>query len=328
MFVVNEKSWAEHEASGIAAINDPKQKNHTAKNAEAMTQAAITEVAGIRRGDIVFFYVMATKKILGVYETTTTAFYDTNPLSSTARIINNNFPFRVGFRKIIDFPNPISIDDLWASKDEGKIWTIQQNRGDAVGVHACTNFSRKEGEAIVRMFKENNVNYKQVKMPNNIINGHRPLPISIDNNNGVFKFERSLQSFLLEDFADNKHQDLFGEYDNFLVNVPTSARKEIDILLLRHDELGVVSYQILELQKERLDMEHINRLILYEQWIRRTREKGNPRNVYSVAIASDFKPEVVEYVKKRPQYNEKIIRLIRYSYAAPNTIKLDEVTPW
>ena len=326
MFTVSEDSWKEHEEAGIAAINDPAEINPNAKNKEAMRQGALTEVSGIRKGDIIFFYMMGKKKILGVYEATTNAFYDVNPLLPTAREIKNKFPFRVGFRKIINFPNPISIDDLWASKEEGKIWTIQQSRGDAVGVHACVNFSKEEGEAIIRMFKETNIKYnlvntrpKKIKIKNNI-------PISLINNQGILKFEKSLQSQLLEDFAKKKHQEFFGEYDDFLVNVPTSARKEIDLMLLSHDKLGIVSYQIIELQNNTFDMEHVNRLILYEQWIKQTKEKGNPRKVYSIAIAANFKQEVIDYVKRRPEYNEKIIRLIKYKYdSVKKKIVLQEI---
>lgn len=56
---------------------------------------------------------------------------------------NLPFSFRLKFKCINNYVNPIHIDEIWALRDKGKIWTIQQSRGDAVGVHACIGISKK-----------------------------------------------------------------------------------------------------------------------------------------------------------------------------------------
>lgn len=318
IFIVNDDTWEEHKKVGIAAINDPLTTHPKNKNANAARQSAIAELSGIRPGDILFFNRMASEKhppeLLGIFEATSKPYFDPNPLFPGAKHVNKKLPFRVEFKPICNFSNPVNIDEIWALKDKGKIWTLQQSRGDAVGVHACVGITRIESKFIERLLKANNiVEGPKIVQPTTQKN-KLPLPIDFKmDKEGMLHYEAVLKAILLEDFADGKHKEIFGEYDDFIPYVPTGARKEIDILLLKYNGDDILWYQILEVKHDKFTMRELQKLITYEKWIIRNRAE-NPLQVYPVAIAWEFNKDVVDFVRRRGDYKERPIRIIRYHF--------------
>ena len=55
IFIVNDDTWEEHNKVGIAGINDPLITHPNNRNANAARQSAISEISGIRPGDIIYF---------------------------------------------------------------------------------------------------------------------------------------------------------------------------------------------------------------------------------------------------------------------------------
>ncbi|GAH88920.1 unnamed protein product, partial [marine sediment metagenome] len=122
-----------------------------------------------------------------------------------------------------------------------------------------------------------------------------------------------LETLVLEDFADGKHKEIFGDYNEFIPYVPTGARKEIDILLLKYDNDEIIWYQILELKPSTFTMKELQRLIDYEKWFIEAKAKS-PIQVHPVGIATKFNEEVIDFVNGREKYRERPIRLIKYSF--------------
>jgi hypothetical protein len=330
IFIVNDETWEEHKKVGIAAINDPLTTHPTNKNANAARQSAITEISGIRPWDILFFNRMVSEKhppeLLGIFEATSKSYFDPNLLFPDAKYVNEKLPFRVEFKCVHNFPNPINIDEIWALKDKGKIWTLQQSRGDAVGVHACVGITRIEAKSIERLFKANNIIEDPKVVLQSTQKNKNPLPIDFKTDKeGMLHYEAVLKAILLEDFADGKHKEIFGEYEDFIPYVPTGARKEMDILLLRYNGDEVLWYQVLELKHDQFTMRELQKLIDYEKWLIRNRAE-NPLQVYPVAVAWEFNKEVMDFVRRRYDYKERVIRMIKYRFDKNmKSIKLDEV---
>lgn len=329
IFIVNDNTWEEHNRVGIAAINDPLTTHPKNKNANAARQSAIAEISGIRPGDILFFNRMASEKhppeILGVFEATSKPYFDPNPLFQGARHVNETLPFRITFRCLHNFTNSVNIEEIWALRDQGRIWTVQQSRGDAVGVHACVGITKIEAKLIERLLKINNIiEGARINYQIPVIN-KKLLPVDFQTDKeGMLHYEAVLKSLLLEDFADGKHREIFGNYDDFIPYVPTGARKEIDILLLRYNGDDILWYQILELKHDKFTMQELQKLITYEKWIIRNRAE-NPLQVYPVAVASQFNEKVINFVKRREDYKERSIRLIKYHFdKKTKSIKLEE----
>ena len=56
VFTVSEESWREHSQTGIAAINDPYASSQSPQ-IYATRQKVMTELAGIRPGDRLYYYI-------------------------------------------------------------------------------------------------------------------------------------------------------------------------------------------------------------------------------------------------------------------------------
>lgn len=325
IFIVNDETWGEHNKVGIAAINDPLTTHPDNRNANAARQSAISEISGIRPGDIIYFNRMVSKnhppELIGIFKVTSEPYFDPNLLYPSAIYVNQRLPFRVEFECLHHFKKSINIDELWMLKDKGIIWTLQQSRGDAVGVHACVGITKIEAKHIENLLIANNltedepINFSEERQQVGLTNiNSQGLPIDLNEDKyGQLHYEAALETLLLEDFADGKHKEIFGDYNEFIPYVPTGARKEIDILLLKYDNNEIIWYQILELKPSTFTMKELQRLIDYEKWFIETKAKS-PIQVHPVGIATKFNEEVIDFVNGREKYRERPIRLIKYSF--------------
>jgi hypothetical protein len=148
MFFVRDETWLEHDRVGIAGINDPGKGSVRRNN-------ALAEVAGIRRGDRIFFKVGKSEEhpglIRGLYEAQGSAYFDPSPLFKGAKAVGKNLPFRIEFRCVKRYEHPVAVEYMWLSKERGDIWTIQQSRGDVLGRHACQSISQEEADLLGRV---------------------------------------------------------------------------------------------------------------------------------------------------------------------------------
>lgn len=345
MLTVSEKTWPEHLKAGIAAINEAmvKQDKKKYKKGEiiiGIRQAIMAEFSGIRTGDKIFFYMRGSKDILGLYEATTEPFFDKKLLFKGSKEINEEFPFRVGFKQIINFKNNINQEDIWEARDKGKIWTRQQSRGDAIGKHACVVLTKEEGVYIVHLFRERNLNedFKLIKVPKPP-KKRRELPIDLRMDEIkkekviCIHYEDAFKTLLIKELCEGKHKDIFGGFDDVLQNVPTSSGKEIDILLIKYDRFGIVRYIILELKAGKFflnkkNQENMRQLVDYGDWLIKVRENANTNNVHLFAVASCFEQKITDYVKLKKENDEKGIKLIKYQFnQKKNQITLQDVSP-
>lgn len=329
MFTVTSNTWREHFRAGVAGVNDPASSGETPQ-AHATRQKVMTEVAGIRTGDRLFFYVQGTKEILGGFRATSAPFFDPEPAFPGAVYVGARFPFRVAFRQAVHYPRPIHVNEIWASRDSGQIWTMQQARGDAVGRHACWPLTRREGNLLEQMLQELNVVTHDPQATPPLPFERQPLPIDIRLAGIQFprlNYEATLQSLILEGLAESEWQGIFGEFDDFLPFVSTSEAKEIDIVLLKHTPTSeVLWYQLLELKADRYQHEDLLQLLAYETWLTSSQAQGNPRAVHMVAIANRFDEDVLAQVTARQRLRQKPVRLVKYAYdQTSNQLNLTEL---
>ncbi len=329
VFTVDINTWSEHRQAGVAGINDPVFSSNTAQSL-ATRQKVLSEVAGIRPGDRIFFYIQREKHVVGVYQAISQPFFDQSPVFPSAAHVNARFPFRVAFAPVIEYPRPVHVNEIWAGRDAGQIWTMQQARGDAVGRHACWCLSKSEGDLLDRMLQELNIVPLALQPPAPPPSNRPALPIDyrmIGTRNPCLRYEATVQSLILEGLADGEWRDLFGEYDDFMQFVPTSEGTEIDVVLLRHDSFGkVIWYQILELKKDRYQYDHLLQLLSYETWLTSSQAEGNPRSVHMAAIANRFDQDVRDQVEERRRLMQKPVRLIEYDFdSTTNKLQLTQI---
>jgi hypothetical protein len=247
VFFVSDETWLEHNRVGIAAINDPGLGD--GPQANSARQKAIAEIAGIRPGDRIFFRLGRSPQhptqILGLFEATSEPYFDANLLFPGAVEVGQRLALRVEFKSSTNYPNPVDIEHLWLSKERGSLWTIQQARGDVIGRHACVSITTEEAELIIRLLEANNptsspqINYERKRRAVGLNNINKlPLPVDLTENSrprnptpGRLHYEASLESVLMNELADGRHRDVFGEFTEFIPFVSTGAQTELDVLL-------------------------------------------------------------------------------------------------
>lgn len=325
LFTVDERSWNEHKTTGIAAINDPGHIP-TNRQGNAQRQSAMCELVGIKEGDLLFFYLQQKKHIMGLYEATSKPFYDTNQLVGGG-FIDNRFPFRVEFKQKINFQNNLDMEEIWRIKDKANFWSIQQQRGDVVGRHACMSLTKKDGDQILKMLYQKNPvlgNPVRIRISRH---SNSDLPFDFRNQGNRLHYEAVLQAILIKDIRKGKHKNIFGDYKYVVNFMPTSYQTEIDILLTNYTDTNeVVWYQIVELKKDQFTKRELDTLMLYENWVINALADNNSRLVHSIGVANDFSDEVIEYIRNRMIYGGKKIRLVQYTYNnTRNSITLRQV---
>ena len=316
MFTVTETSWAEHVATWTAAINDPVAFAPEGRQSNAQRQAAIAEISGIRSGDRLFFYMQRDKQVLGGYEATTRPFFAASSLVPGG-FIDYRFPFRVGFRKVRSYANPLHIDAIWASRDAGAIWTIQQSRGDVVGRHACTSLAKPEGDLLTRMLEE--LNPRATDAGDGRVEPAGALaPLPLDTRTspaGRIHYENSMKAMVLDRLGEGAYRDVLGDYDDFLTGVPTSAGGELDLLLLKYDGTGgILWYEVVEMKADRFGPIELGQLLNYETWLTGSQAAGNPRCVHMVALAHRFESSITSYLEVRRELGQKPVTMVQYGF--------------
>ncbi|MEM3393898.1 MAG: EVE domain-containing protein [Candidatus Methanomethylicia archaeon] len=323
IFIVDDNTWPEHLRAGIAAINKPPKI--------AGQQSAIAEIIGVKPGDLLFFNLRVSEihppQIIGLYEVTTYPYYDESPISPEAKFVGvvdkYRNPYRVGFKQVVNFSKPLDMDQIWLLKDKGLIWSIQQSRGNAIGVHACISITVPEGKIISKMLKAlNPIEEQPIRVPDPP-STRTPLPINLStDHDGSLHYESALDALLIKGLSEGEFKNILGDYDDFIPFFLTPARYEIDVLLLKYDGDDILWYGIIETKAKQFTGKEIIRLINYENWFVRTKVIS-PIQVHSIALAYDHK-EIIEYARKKKDYDNRGVKLVQYRFDE-NGLSLSEV---
>ncbi len=227
----------------------------------------------------------------------------------------------------------MNLDQLWGLKEQGKIWTIQQSRGDVLGRHACNSIATDEAREITKILMANNPiissNKKYEKTRTDVGLKRirkKKLPLDLlESAQGRLHYEASAQALILEGLADGKYKDIFGDYDEFIPFVSTGAQTEIDLLLLKNFEGDIVWFQVVELKGSTFSMAELQRLIDYEKWIIQTRAQS-PLQVHPIGVGANFSEDVKSFVRERTRYRDRAIRLLEYTFSPKSrSIELQNV---
>ena len=73
------------------------------------------------------------------------------------------------------------------------------------------------------------------------------------------------------------------------------------------------------------DSKALTQLIDYESWFLQKKVFGDLNMVRTTAIAKEYSDEVVDYVRKRSQFEGKPIKLLEYTVAQNNVLQLNQI---
>ncbi len=312
IFVLDETNYKICIKKGLVGLPEAKTDS---RNQKSINDALISRLAIIKDRDYVLFYITGLKELRGIWKAEGAAFYD-----QTTVWEDKIYPFRFRLSSTeFSFERPLGLHDIYDLQNMGKIWTFALKR--ASGTNAM--FSISDGEFQILLQEYLKINPFTIRK--NII--MEPYPVKAANlwkqlhrtNDSRPCYEATLMAILLHDFVNGRHQDIFGNYTDYLSYVPTNLDTEMDILLMfgnPHNPLQIMSYDVIEVKLDRFDGNALHQLIGYESWFAQKKVQGDLNMVRTTAIAARFDVDVVDYVQKRKQYEGKEIKLLKYQVNA------------
>lgn len=295
------------------------------KNKHATNEALLSRMAIVKEGDYVLFYVTGIKELRGIWRAIGQPFYDITPVWK-----DKLYPFRFRLESTeYSFEKPLRLNDIFDLRNSGKIWTFALNR--ASGTNAMFSISNTEFDILLQEYLKTN----PFTINRNVI--MEPYPVKPANlfeqihriDNGLLpRYEASLMAMLLGSFVKGQFQEMFGNYSDYLSYIPTNLGTEIDILLFFNNPQNTyqtMSYDIIEVKLDRFDGKALRQLIGYESWFIHKKVQGDMNMVRVSAIAKRFDADVVEYVQKRKQYEDKEIKLCQYDISSSGDLVLRSI---
>lgn len=293
MFVVNSETIEKTKKDNIVSVISPNfQKRWVQTLSDIMADMLQVEI-----GDYIFLWETSKKgkksRIHGVYRAISKPYYE-----CTSK--NDNAPFKIKVEKAYDFKEPIyEYDVLNNPYIKNEMWTII---GKKVGgkPRGTSPLSSNEIKTLITLLIDKNEEYKFYDYnPNNIIaitnslninyknsgKSDNPKSLKTLNPNDVnfFKdknvlYEKVLEAILNQEIL-NKNSNLFLKlginldkvvwYSNYL---PYSIEQsEMDYVIFQSDDgMCINKIFVIELQKNKVDKDHIQRCLIYSKWINET----------------------------------------------------------
>ncbi len=308
IFTVSEENYKICIDRGLVAIPEAKE----GPRHDNVMDGLLSRLYAIKENDYVLMYNIGSKKLKGVWQVEGVPFYDESPVWQ-----DRIYPFRCKIRcSEYNFTNSLDLDDINDLRNAGRIWTWALQR--ATGTNSVFSISNSEFKILFIEFVKKNpfIFQKQfipAPYPFHSKNLHEHLHF-IDNEP---KYEFTIMALLNDAFAREQYKDIFGNYSDFLCYVPTNLGKEMDVMLMFSNPIDpsqVISYDILEVKRSVFDLAALKQLVGYESWFLQKKVAGDLNMVRSTAIAKHFSDEVIDYVRKRQEIENKPIKLLEYSY--------------
>lgn len=308
IFTVSEENYKICIDRGLVAIPEAKEGSRH----DNVMDGLLSRLYAIKENDYVLMYNIGSKKLKGVWQVEGVPFYDESPVWQ-----DRIYPFRCKIRcSEYNFTNSLDLDDINDLRNAGRIWTWALQR--ATGTNSIFSISNSEFKILFIEFVKKNpfIFQKQfipAPYPFHSKNLHEHLHF-IDNEP---KYEFTIMALLNDAFAREQYKDIFGNYSDFLCYVPTNLGKEMDVMLMFSNPIDpsqVISYDIIEVKRSVFDLAALKQLVGYESWFLQKKVAGDLNMVRSTAIAKHFSDEVIDYVRKRQEIENKPIKLLEYSY--------------
>ena len=308
IFTVSEENYKICIDRGLVAIPEAKE----GPRHDNVMDGLLSRLYAIKENDYVLMYNIGSKKLKGVWQVEGVPFYDESPVWQ-----DRIYPFRCKIRcSEYNFTNSLDLDDINDLRNAGRIWTWALQR--ATGTNSVFSISNSEFRILFIEFVKKNpfIFQKQfipAPYPFHSKNLHEHLHF-IDNEP---KYEFTIMALLNDAFAREQYKDIFGNYSDFLCYVPTNLGKEMDVMLMFSNPIDpsqVISYDIIEVKRSVFDLAALKQLVGYESWFLQKKVAGDLNMVRSTAIAKHFSDEVIDYVRKRQEIENKPIKLLEYSY--------------
>jgi hypothetical protein len=268
----------------------------------------------------------------GVYEIRGRPFFDPTPLQNPEGTLPSNFAIRVPIKAKCWFANPVSEHQIFNDPRLFQIlWNPRYKKVLGRG-RSASPLTPQEAEILLQVLWQHNhqpsVSPEQLPYPNeqvmleNVISVnlsqttdevHHPDLISMENlllnqipyatPDGSVTCEKVLEGWLSENIDANTPTlvSIFGPADHiqwFGNYLPYSIQMEnMDFAVIHSDPSSdaVIRITIVELQKDRIDDKHIDKVLKYARWISRNLLPDAASMVQPVVIGRSASQRMIEY---------------------------------
>lgn len=294
MFVVSSDTMLTTIDTQVASIITPKLQGEQWVKTLADIMADMLQ---IEIGDYIFLWETSSRghksRIYGVYRAISKPYYECTNASDKA-------PFKIHIEKAYDFETPLDeYDVLNCPYIKNEMWTIigKKVAGKSRGT---SPLSPDEIKNLILLLIAKNQTYQFYEFnPDHIVNV--PCPLKIDYtkngvpekpsslsaihpnnisyiNGGNVHYEKIIETIFNQEMS-HKNVDFFEQiginvnkvvwYSNYL---PYSIEQsEMDYVVLQSDDgMCINKIFVIELQKGKIDEDHIQRCLLYSKWVNET----------------------------------------------------------
>ena len=309
IFVLNETNYKICIQRGIVGIPEPKKSIKQ----DSVSDGLLSRLACIKDEDYILMYIAGSKELRGVWQA------DGEPYYEETRVWNDKiYPFRCRIKySSYNFSNYLKLNDINDLRNNGKIWTWTLQRPSGKGANSIFSITDYEFNILLYEYmKINPFSLKKGLIPNPSPFHKRNVIDMLHIDKDMPKYEYTVMALLCDAFSKKQFVDIFGNYTDFLCYVPTNLEQEIDALLLYENpnDHEIVAYDIIEVKKDKFDVKALKQFISYESWLLQKKLYGDMNMLRTTAIARSFSEEVVDYVNKRKDIENKPIKLLQYVY--------------
>lgn len=305
---ISEKDWELSKLIGLYG-NRENKPDYSGKLRLTDEMSVVRDLISIKPGDLVFFHVVKTSdgmsRIHGIYEATTEAFYDANPVWNDKE---EAFPFRFCFRPHPDFSELTSKDvyilvsDLYKLIESRRIWSIATLENERnIERRAVRKILIEDAQEIVKLF----VKHPKFRERAAIQRRFYEIPFCMNSLEekltGIGKVENSIKAFLLSELKKNSFfiNNFFGEVIDYTNEtfVAQTTRRLFDLLVISGK--GSVGRHFFIVEAKTLDFSKANlsQLLGYVDLFKLKHIFDASRDkVTGCALAKRFSSDLIEVV--------------------------------
>lgn len=310
IFTLNEENFEVCFRKGIVGLPEPDENS---RKSDDTNDALLSRMACIKENDYILMYITGTKELRGVWQADGQPFYDTAPIWN-----GKIYPYRCRIKTSpFCFDNPLKLNDINDLRNNNKIWTWELTRPGSGVTNTMFAISNHEFQVLINEYLKINPfssNQWRIREPYPF---HEPNFIErIHRKGSLPAYESSVMACINNGFSLGMYKDIFGNYTDHLCYVPTNLGKEIDVLLMYEhpfEKNTILSYDIIEVKKDKFDLNALRQLIGYESWFLQKKISGDMNMLRTTAVAKRFSEDVIQYVQQRTVLENKPIKLVEYT---------------
>lgn len=326
---ISERDWRISRAKGIYGNKTGNIRHGVYREFRPSTKySIIRDLVGMRKGDKVFFHVLADagpSRVHGVYVVREAPFYDSTRVWNDPHEV---FPYRFLFE-----PHPsysylcnqdanIEVVDFYELIEQRTIWSLATLENE-MNIEARSVRKIEDGaetKAILRLLHRD---YRHRRIDTGI--GFSPLPLPSafvplrDCIEDIGRYENAIKGLLMYKIGqgDPSIVEVLGPVSDYMneVFIAQTTRKTIDILCIASHTAGSRKYIICEVKRDRCRSDSLSQLLYYMDLFKRKALVDIRSDVIvGCLVGKRFDPEAIDFSLKRNAHGMNgSILLIQYN---------------